>query len=216
MSVEQADFVKYVATAYSLPLLIESASHFFCFFEPKPTLDCTPDPIETLIGPITDYATVAKPTKHQCYNLLTAQWPFLTHWFDQLFPNFVGPQGATVDELLKIRSVLYLWILRFGPSEVNSWTDIKNMVKAQASEWANYMAWIETTPGISLQSSIPPTPFPADLLAWLSASCSGVTVGCKDLDVFNLKSIVCDAACAAPVNGYCLHVKPGSACATSP
>lgn len=215
MSIEQANFVKYVATAYSLPLLTESASHHFCYFEPKPIVECTPDPIETVVGPITDYETVARPTKYQCYNLLTAQWPFLTHWFNSFFPGFVGPQGATENELLKIKSVVYLWILRFGPSEINSWTTIKNMIKASGSAWANYMAWIETPPGVSVQPSLPPDDFPADLLDWLTTSCSGVTVGCKDLDVFNLKSTVCDSACTAPTKGYCAHVKPGSVCAAS-
>ena len=96
LSAEQNAFVGYVAAAYSLPILAETADHRICFRNLLPDIGCTPDPIEYATGAIKDYGTPSpKPTTFQCYKLLNFQWFFITHWFGQLFPTFLGPAGAT-------------------------------------------------------------------------------------------------------------------------
>ena len=178
------------------------------------TYDCVPDTIEQITGPILDYGTgAAKPTQQQCYSMLKALWPFVTYWFDKLFPGFVGPKDCTSLELLSIRAVAYLWILQFGASVMDSWTDMKTVMTGNAGEWENYMAWIDSNAGFSLNRGVEAKAFPAEVQTWLVAACKGTTEGCKDLAVFNLKSSVCaDSSCSAQVKGYCQQIDTSSSC----
>ena len=217
MTQEQADFINHVADTYSLPCLMETPNHRICYYNALPTCDCTPNPIEFVIGTITDEETgLARPTTGQCYELLKAQWPFITYWFRTLFPDFVGPADATDADILAIKSVLYLWIQHFGPAEIEQWADIRSAVNGNAPDWANYMAWVDTSPGFSLDSGTSVLAFPTDLLNWLQASCSQGTVLCNELTLFNLKSTVCQtSACTSGVLELCSQISPTSNCVLS-
>lgn len=181
-----------------------------------PTSDCTPDPIQAVTGPIIDFATVAKPTQVQCYSLLKAQWPWLTYWFNRLFPTFVGALPIRYYESNLQKSLLYLWILQFGPAEMDTWTDIKAAVNGPGESWQNYMAWIDSDAGFSLDAGLSVKRFPEKLLAWLQASCSN-TMTCVELAVtFNYVRKPCDnGSCSSQVKAYCVQIDTGSACATS-
>ena len=192
MSQEQADFATSLLIGeLRLPLLTESADNLICYRTPLPTAGCTPDPIESVTGTIIDYETVAKPTDIQCFNLLTAEWPFVTYWFDQLFPTFTGPVPNTHFYMAYLKTALQIWILHFGPAEMNTWTDIKEAMNDAGENWKNHMAWIDSSPGFSLDAGTTVKAFPAKLLAWLQSKCS-VTPACMELwATFNLSSSVC-------------------------
>jgi hypothetical protein len=213
MSAEEAEFVQFTREYFSLPMLVESRG-LVCFRHPMLTHNCVPDSIEQITGPVLDYGTgAAKPTKLQCYSMLKALWPFVTYWFNKLFPGFVGPINSTSLELLSIRAVVYMWILQFGASVMDTWTDVKALVSGNAKDWENYMAWIDSDPGFSVNRGIAAKAFPVELQAWLVTTCNGVTNGCKDLAVFNLKSSVCeDSGCSAEVQGYCKQIDTSSNC----
>ena len=173
-----------------------------------------------MTGTIENYGTEprAKLTTSQCYELLKATWPHVTHWFTTLFTDFQGPAGATDAEKLAIKSTIYLWILRFGVSTMKGrdWADLRAALNAGSSAWANYLGWLGATPGFTTNAANPAKPFPSDLLIHLNSAsgCAGVTVGCTDLQVFNLKSIVCaNASCT--VKTQCVEVASGSLCAVS-
>jgi hypothetical protein len=112
--------------------------------------------------------------------------------------------------------MLKLWILQFGPAEMDSWTDIKTAINGAGENWQNYIAWIEGSPGFSLDAGTTVHLFPEKLLAWLQASCS-TTAACKDLAlIFNNASKVCDnASCSPAVKGYCTQTSDDSQCAHS-
>lgn len=217
MSWEEFNFVYLAMTAYGLPFLTETEDHFICFNEEIPTSGCTPDPIETVTGPIIDYTGVAKPNILQCYTLLTAQWPYATYVFSQLFPNFEGPDNYSSPNLLQLKSALYLHILRFGYFEMRSWTDLKSAMNDAGANWKNHIAWLGTSPGFSLDSGLTRKDFPVLFLERLTASCGTVTETCAILNhLFNNASKVCgDSSCSATAKGYCAEIKPSSACATS-
>jgi len=211
MTSQQADFVQYVGTAFGLPYQVETGGRI-CFHSSISATDCSSDSIVAVTGTIADFATVAKPTLFQCYRLLKAEWSLVIYWFGYLFSGFVGPQGATSAELLKIKSVLHLWILQFGAGEINTWTAIKSAVNAPASEWTKYMAWLGPTSGFSVDAGANVLPYPADLQTWLTSSCSDSAVECKDLDVFNLKSTACSSSCIAAARPLCPLISANSAC----
>ena len=218
MSQEQADFAKNLITAaLALPLLTESADNLICYRTPLLTAGCTPDPIEAVTGTIIDYETVAKPTVYQCYELLKAEWPFITYWFDQLFPTFTGPVPNSYANMLFIKTTLQIWILHFGPAEMNTWTDIKAVMNDAGENWKNHMAWIDSNPGFSMDAGTTVKAFPAKLLAWLQSSCSSTTASCFELmATFSMWSGVCaDASCSSSVKAYCAQISPTGPCASS-
>lgn len=217
MTQEQADFINHVADAYSLPCLIEALDHRICYYNALPACDCTPNPMEQIIGPFTEESTgTARPTTAQCYELLKAQWPFITYWFRTLFPDFRGPADASDSDILAIKSILYLWIQQFGPAEIGGWTNIKSAVNGEAANWANYLAWVDFKPGFSLDAGATVFPFPVHLLSWLQTLCAQGTAVCKELALFNLKSTVCHTStCPAAVLELCSQVSPTSDCVLS-
>ena len=222
LSQEQADFVVYVKSAFSLPLATETTDHLLCFNQPRLTWDtsgCASDPLQAAVtGTITGYnsGTGATPTQSQCYELLSRQWFWLIDWFDTLFPNFTGPAGASADDNLAIKSAIYLWILNFGPSEMSEddWTELKGVLTNASSDWSKFLGWVGESPKyVTAGTSIEAKSYPTVLEAWLKSDsgCGGTTAGCADLAVFNLKSTLCASACL--VQSYCAKVDSTSYCA---
>ena len=158
-SQEQVDFVKYQDCLESA-LTTETKEHLLCYFHRRPQWDtsgCATQPMPGVVtGTIDHYddGLPAAPTVFQCYELLKATWPYLTHWFGHFFPTFQGP-AATDAEKLAIKSTIYLWILRLGASSVNSedWADLKTALKAAPAEWVNYLGWLGDTPGFFTNQS---------------------------------------------------------------
>ena len=214
MSPEQHELAKIMFIALPLPITTETAGHLICYRTPLPTSGCTPDPIESVTGPIVDYATVAQPTSFQCYSLLKAQWPWVNYWFDHLFPDFEGPLPISYTNFILIKTYLKLWILQFGPSEMDTWTDIKAAINGAGENWKNYIGWYDSNPGFSTDAGVTVHPFPAKLLASLQAG--GATGSNMEIQVFNRESKVCaDSSCSSTIKGYCLQTNSFSACANS-
>lgn len=89
----------------------------------------------------------------------------MLYWFDEVFPGFTGPAGASAEDLFAIKSLLYVWILHFGASVMmqSDWDDLKSALLA--SDWSNYLAWVGSTPGyLTDGTSASVKPFPAQLL----------------------------------------------------
>ena len=173
--------------------------------------------IEAVTSTIEGYSagSAVKPTLYQCFKLLHADFPQATYWFSQVFPNFVGPEGATADELMSIKAVLYSWVLHFGPvaMQESDWTDLKTAMSAPSASWTSYLGWLGSAPKFTVNGNTE-LEYPAALKVWLSRAdgCHAVTVGCPDLEVFNLKSIVCDTTPCSVAAG-CTEAKAGSTCA---
>lgn len=140
---ETVDFVNYVEPLYDLPINVETAEGFMCFFSPHPqgTAACSFD--EVVTGTIEDYDLVnaAKPSNFQCYEVLRATWPYVIHWFKELFPTFQGPAGASDSEKASIKFTIYLWILQFGGFAIKTedWNGLRTAINAEPGAWANYL-----------------------------------------------------------------------------
>jgi hypothetical protein len=160
---------------------------------------------------------VAKPTAFQCYHLLTAQWPFITYWFNRLFSTFEGPSPITLEELIWIKTTLQIWILHFGPAEMDTWTDIKEAMNDVGENWVNHMAWIDSSPGFSLNAGATVKNFPEELRTWLQSSCTNGSGACLEISAtFNMKSTVCaNASCSPEAKTYCAQISPEGACDSS-
>ena len=220
----QRDFLNYIHSSFSLPLLTETSNHLMCYFQRRPTWDtttCTGDPIQNAVGAINNYdspTNPATPLKSQCYKLLRAEWLAITHWFAQLFTPF-NPTGASDSDKNAIKSIIYLWILQFGPNEMRNsdWDDLKTALTSTGSDWTKFLAWVGSDPGyLTDGTNASKKPFPPTLLNWLKSAsgCGGLTAGCGDLQVFNLKSTVCsDPSCT--VKSRCQEVDASSNCVTS-
>ena len=216
---EQSEFIDKIAalTSGALPLTTETDG-LMCYRQRRPAISCTPDPLEAVVDSITDYTPAgnAKPTSKQCKKLLVAEWPFLMHWFTQFFGTFPGPSGATDDELLTIKSTLYLWILHFGPAEMSAteWDALKADLKSAGNLWSSFLAWTGSPPQYSTEGeNAAGKDFPAVLSDWITTSCGNSMAGCLDLQVFNLKSTVCNTT-PCTIQSHCSVAFPGSDCAT--
>ncbi len=218
MSQEQADFSTTILIGLlNLPIRTESADNRICYRTRLPISSCTPDPIEAVTGEIVDYATVAKPTAYQCFDLLKAEWPFVNYWFDRLFPAFEGVSPNSHSNMVFTKTTLQIWIMQFGPSEMNDWTDIKEAMNDAGENWGNHMAWINSSPGFSLDAGETVKVFPEKLLTWLQSSCSSTTANCFELmTTFNMFSTACSSgSCSASVKTYCTQIQSDSPCAIS-
>jgi hypothetical protein len=83
-----------------------------------------------------------RPTIDQCFELLTAEWPFVTYWFGEIFPNFKPPGFAMSSEIDMLKSVLFLWILQYGPSEIKNdplWQDIVTTFNNASLDWSRLL-----------------------------------------------------------------------------
>lgn len=215
---EQSEFIDKIAalTSDALPLTTET-NGLMCYRQSRPTTSCTPDPLETVVGSITDYTPTgsAKPTLKQCKKLLVAYWPFLMRWFTEFFGTFVGPSGATADELLTIKSTLYLWILQFGPAEMSAteWDTLKTDLKSAGNLWSSFLGWTGSPPQYSTEgANAAGKNFPTVLSNWITTTCGNSMAGCLDLQVFNLKSTVCNIT-PCSIQSHCSIAFPGSNCA---
>ena len=190
---EQHDVVTKLAEIGSLPLSSARTDQLMCFRQRQPTITCTSDPVEAVIGAITGDT----PASYQCLKLLVSVWPYLTHWFDQLFPSYSDPSSATADDLLTIKSVIFVWILQFGASEMSrdTWDPLKTAL-GTGGDWTSYLAWAGTDPKFSLDGSVTPLDFPTVLSDWIknTAGCNQAPAGCMDLLPFNTLSTACDTA----------------------
>lgn len=219
---EQVDFVRQVSNALHLPRLTETTDHLLCFNQPRLTWDtsgCAEDPLLAAVtGTISGYTsgTGATPTQSQCYELLSTQWYWLIGWFDTLFPNFTGPADATDSQILTIKSVIYLWILNFGPAEMKSseWTELTTVLTDATRDWTKLLGWAGESPMYAtVETSTDAKSYPSILEAWLKSDsgCGGKTAGCVDLAVFNLKSSLCYSPCT--VQSFCTKADSTSYCA---
>ena len=213
-SQEQVDYVKTALFDVNLPLEKENSDHLLCFRQPRDLSGCTPDAIEDVTGTIENYSTGsnAVPALSQCYQLLEAEWPFLKSYFATIFSGYTGPSSVTDAERMKIKTILYTWILQFGPATMQDadWDELRAALVT--SDWTTYLGWIQTTePGFVVSGSTRKV-YPDALLAWLKSTngCNTVAAGCVDLDVFNLASTFCDTSCS--LGAQCQEVKPGSTC----
>ena len=214
---DQLDFISKVHQLEStLPILVTRNDNLLCYRQSLPVsedTDCTPDPVQAVIG---DFIDVQNMDITQCKKWLLLQWPFLIYWFETLFSGFTDPTGAGSDEILSIKSVIYLWILHFGPSEISGsgWSDLKVALTA-GGNWSGYYGWAGSNPGFVTDGSISSLKsFPSVLIEWINSSdgCSAATPTCLDLKVFNLMSTACDQV-TCDIQTQCARLSLASNCA---
>ena len=194
---EFINVVMYPLSEFHLPYTSET-NDMMCYRVKRPTALCnTGTALENAVGDITNYDTTSATLgMFQCRRLLTATWPFVNRWFDIIFPNFIGPDYSSKEDKDIIKAILKLWILQFGPTEVNTWDHIKTAMLAPG-KWMDYSA-----DATQFTTGNPPTshPFPADLADWI-ATCGGVD--CPDLRVFNVLRQECIQGCTPSVKAFC-------------
>ena len=211
LTLEQIELLKYYQPSTS-----KSADNRICFYTELLTWTCTPDPIEYATEPILEYTTDAQPTYFQCLKLFSVQWPFVTFWFDQLFPNVVRLTPISSRGLQYIKSTLYLWIMQFGPAEMNTWTDIKALFNGAPENWTNYLAWLGADDGFTLDAGATVKTFPPLLLARLKDQCGSDPGNCDELFIFNRWSSVCDnLLCLPNAKNACTLLDTGGDCQNS-
>lgn len=221
LAADQVAFMNYVSTNFNLPLLTETDDNFRCYLQPRPEWDasgCEDEPIMGLLGPVINYDSGATAffTKSECKKLLTVEWLTTIYWFDNIFYPF-SPSGASDSEKSDIKSIIMLWMLQFGTSEFmySEWAPLRTAFTTL--DWTKFLAWMGSTPGyLTDGTSASKKPFPTALLNWLTSArgCHGVTAGCVDLRVFNLKSTVCSNP-SCTVKSLCQEVDVNSNCVTS-
>lgn len=196
---------------YYDPEVSKTADNRICFGTQLPASTCTPDPIEYATGPIINYATDAEPTYYQCLKLLSLQWPFVTLWYNKLFPSFVGPTPVSKSELARIKSTLYMWIMLFGPAEVDTWTDIKALLNGASEDWKNSLAWFGSEDGLTFDRGASVKAFPPMLLAYVKDQCDNDVDDCGELYIFNEWSTVCDDSdCLSAAKSACAQLNDGN------
>ena len=160
--------------------------------------DCAVTALNTLVG---SFGTSPySPTSAQCSGIISSQWGYVEHWFTILFPDFVAhpPAGASSEDILKVKTVLQLWIVQFDPYLMQSdtaWIALRNAFK-NPIPWTTMLAWTSPTPKYTIDGSTE-VAFPTDLAAWLAQ----VSV---DKAAFNTFSTVC-STCA---NAHCADAIP--------
>ena len=192
-------FASNLASSYELPLL-EETEGLICYRQPVPTTTCDPLPV-AVTGTIASDVSGLRLTLEQCYELLYTEWPFVTYWFSQLFGDFTPPVSATETEEYELKTVLWLWILQFGPSALSSepaWQAIVTTFNDASLAWEGLLAWSD---GYLAGGTIHSYP-------------AGLTPTAPELSLFNLFSEVCTTAGCA-LQTQCQEVAPESTCATS-
>ena len=86
-------FASNLASSYSLPLLSQ-ASGLICYRQPVPTTTC--DTVSNTLsvavtGTIASDGSGLHPTLPQCYELVSAEWAYVTYWFADFFGNSLRP-----------------------------------------------------------------------------------------------------------------------------
>lgn len=201
---DQVAFVKIAEADYQLPILDESDGAF-CFYQRIPNSDC--NPITALVGVVNADSTGLHPTQDQCYTLLKANWLFVTHWFGKLFRDFTLPTTPvpTVDEAYKTKSVLWLWILQYGPHALSNdplWVDIVTTFNDNMLDWTRLLAWKGVLTGYS-PDGVQRKSFPEQLAAALTSTS-------PELQLFNRFSTLCSDVCA--LGAECQQLNPANSC----
>lgn len=199
-SEDEASFATLLTALYSLPLA-SAANGLMCYRQPVPTLTC--DPLLAVIGNI---GTAAGPD--ECFKLLTGQWPYVKYWFSDLFPNFTPPTATSYEvymEVYMLKTVLWLWILQYGPSVLKSesaWQGLVTTFNNASLDWTKLLAWAGASTGYSPDGTATAL-FPAELEATL-------TQASPELQLFNHFSTLCNSAC--PLGAQCRQINPTSIC----
>ncbi len=165
MSEEQAAFNRIAVVLHGLPTVPETAGSI-CYRTKAASHDCLLTALEVVTGDIhTATPGTLTPTAIQCFKLLKADWPMLTYWFAQIFPTFSPPASTTSRSYLVVKTILQLWILQFGPSQLKfnlDWVAVVALFNKASDQWALISA---TSAGYVFDSA--PFSFPQDLSTWI-------------------------------------------------
>lgn len=205
MSEEQALFANHVATTYSLPITLAN-SGLFCYRQPITHPSC--DPLIEIVGAIDKETDGLHPTADQCYELLKAEWLFLTYWFNEFFLDFTPLPAATPEEVTMLKAVLRLWILQYGPHAMSTdplWRSLTSVFNSSALGWLRLLAWAGATAGYSADGSTTAT-FPAALE-------DSLTETSPELELFNHFSTLCDFECS--LGAQCQQLSTTNICTPS-
>jgi hypothetical protein len=75
------------------------------------TSDCAISSIASMIGAIGSQGSYAA-TANQCHDMLKIEWPYVEVEFtSHLFSDFASPLTASEEDVLKVKTILQLWIL---------------------------------------------------------------------------------------------------------
>ena len=201
LNLELQAFVAFARTEYNLPMA-SPTNGAWCFGSPMPISIRQIKDVEAVIGPISrDLSGNLNPTNEECYELLRAQWPFISYWFGLIFPSFSPPAAATTQEIYNTAMGLRVWIFRFGGNNMftkPAWGPLVAAFNAPGTQWINYLAW---TDGYSTDGKTALV-YPAELQALLNA---------RDKAIISHFSTVCGTAGCA-LKTQCGLVAPASAC----
>jgi hypothetical protein len=191
---------------YNLPLATGDNS-LLCYRSQLPTSLNDLTTWETILGSLApDTSGNINVLRDNCYQLLQVQWPYLIYWLNMLFPNYNPPLEASEFEMYSIKTMVWLWVLQFGPALLSfddAWKHLLSALNAPQSDWYKYLAWGGVSPGYSIDGKTARS-LPAALNS-LHAS---------ELTLFNLFSTVCNTA-DCPLKAQCQQAKAASLCATA-
>jgi hypothetical protein len=143
--------------------------------------------------------------------MLKIEWPYVEAQFTaDLFSNFATPLTASEEDVLKVKTILQLWILQFGSDIMKTdpdWIALVQVFNTSPIPWTTMLAWTDTSPPQYTTDGSNAVNFPSDLNTWLS------TVD-ADKAAFNTFSQVCAAPNCG--NTHCANALPESACALPP
>jgi hypothetical protein len=197
-SKELAIFATYLASSFSLPLL-DQTNGLICYRQPVPGQSCNPLP-EAMASSIISDASGLHPTLDQCYRFLRVQWPYITLWFGELFPTFTPPASATETEVYSLKTMLWLWILQFGPAVLSSepaWQVLVGVFNSNNPlSWGQMLAWNGAYLAGGSAHAFP----------------KGFTFSPTERELFNHFSQVC-ASSTCTHKSQCKQVSASSACA---
>lgn len=187
----QTDFVVTGITTLHLPFLFEKDGAV-CYEQRIPNPTCNPL-TEVVTGTINSDTDGLHPTTEQCYEILSASWPYVEYWFGNLFQDFSPPPKRPLHERYKVETVLWLWILQYGPHALTTdqlWIDLVATFNKPSLDWTQLLAWTGATQGYS-PDGVATKSFPASLGVLASSS--------PAVQLFSQSSKVCnDMSCALP------------------
>ena len=188
--------------SYNLPLL-DQTDGLFCYRQSVANLECNPLSA-AVTGPVTSDGSGLHLSPDQCYELLRANWLSIKFWFGRTFTAFNPPATATEAGEYALKTVLWLWVLQFGPSALTyetKWQELVGTFNSASLDWGQLLAWGGAAPGY-LAGGTTHT-FPTEL-----------TPSSGELALFNQFSTVCDTENCGH-KAECLLATPTSVCATS-
>jgi hypothetical protein len=185
-----------------LPLSVETDG-LICYNEPVPDLTC--DPLTPVLGDLHRDSDGLHPNTDQCFKLLKAEWPYVMYWFHEIFPDFTPPDPSSDQEKYMLKTVLWLWILRYGASEIKSdplWQDIVATFNSASLDWAKLLAWAGDIIGYS-PDGVNTLTFPAVLE-------TSLTQTSPEMQLFNHFSTLCNSQCSLGVQ--CQQISASNTC----